>query len=275
MRGWLRWRANRDCLTVNGPGCWKPPPRSVRGFDVGRIRTLKPEFFKSRSLAQCPLEARMTFAGLWVEADDHGRGIADPRILKGAIWPLDDDVTHERVAEHLQTLVDTAHIILYDVDGEAYYEVVRWEDHQASAYRRGDPKYPAPQGGLNDVSHKCVQKSASRTQMRAVTGNREQGTGKAHDDALFEDFWQRYPRGRAGKPGGDGSKKPALQKWRRLSEEERKLCLSAVDHYRQHVESDGGPIAAHAVTWLNQERWDQWQEPARVAGRSIGTGGVA
>jgi len=82
-------------------------------------------------------------------------------------------------------------------------------------------------------------------------------------DASFDRFWQAYPRGKAGKPGGDGARKPAMQKWRRLTDDQRRACLVAVEHYRTHVESPDGPIAAHALTWLNQERWEDWQEPAR------------
>lgn len=78
----------------------------------------------------------------------------------------------------------------------------------------------------------------------------------------FEDFWRRYPKGRAGKPGGDGAKKPARQRWQRMTGRQRQAALRAVDHYRAHCESPGGAFAAHATTWLNQERWEQWQEPA-------------
>ena len=143
---------------------------------MARIRTIKPEFFRSRSLAKCDRDARLTFAGLWTEADDHGHGVADPRILKGAIWPLDDDVTHQHVSAHLRVLVETGHIRLYEVDGETYYEVVNWSDHQAAAYRRGEPKHPAPEAYLDDVSHDDVQESAGRTDSRA--GREGKGTGK-------------------------------------------------------------------------------------------------
>lgn len=142
---------------------------------MARIRTIKPEFFRSRSLARCPVDVRMTFAGLWTEADDHGRGVADPRLIKGALWALDDDITHSHVSAHLRMLDETGHIRLYEVGGEAYYEVVKWTEHQAAAYRRGEPRHPAPDTHVRDVSHQDVQESADDTQERAGTGNREQG----------------------------------------------------------------------------------------------------
>jgi len=110
---------------------------------MARIRTLKPEFFTSRSLARVPRDARFTFAGLWCHADDAGRGIADARVIKGAVWPLDDDITHEHVAGHLRAL-DGSHIRLYEVAGEEYFQIINWEKHQAASYRRGESKHPEP-----------------------------------------------------------------------------------------------------------------------------------
>lgn len=237
---------------------------------MGRIRTIKPEFFRSRSLARCPVGARLTFAGLWTEADDHGRGVADPRILKGALWALDDGVTHLHVSAHLDVLAETGHIQLYEHDGDTYYEIAKWSEHQAAAYRRGDAKYPQPDGYLASVSHLCVQESADSTQKRAGTGT---GTGREGkktvaadaDDRLtdFEQFWKAYPRGPAGKPGGDGPKRKAKDHWAKLTPEQRQASLDAVGHYAAYIERTGSPNAAHAATWLNQERWETWEEPAK------------
>lgn len=111
---------------------------------MARIRTIKPAFFRSRSLAKVSRDARLTFQGLWCEADDAGNGVADPRILVGAIWPLDDDVGWEQVRDHLSELAATGHIRLYQSDGDDYYSIVKFEEHQAAAYRRGDAQYPPP-----------------------------------------------------------------------------------------------------------------------------------
>lgn len=167
---------------------------------MARMRTVKPETFRSRSLARCPIEARYTFIGLWTEADDHGRGIADPRILKGALYPLDDACTHLHLSAHLRVLVETGHIRLYEVDGETYFEIIKWTKHQAASYRRGEPKYPDSVAGhevVPDLARGVVQESASRTEDSAGTGNREQGreqgTGtpaSPSDDATVDEIVQ-------------------------------------------------------------------------------------
>jgi hypothetical protein len=144
---------------------------------MARIRTVKPEFFRSRSLSRVSIPARLTFIGLWCEADDHGNGIADTDILKGALWPKAD----VDVEEHLMEL-EEEHITLYTVDGERYYSVISFERHQAAAYRRGEAKYPGPDQGerwnrtactsLHDSARGRVQESAGRE------GKGEEGRGE-------------------------------------------------------------------------------------------------
>lgn len=147
---------------------------------MGRMRTMKPEFFRSRSLAKLPREARMTYVGLWTEADDHGNGIADPRLLKGAIWPLDDDIEPLHVSAHIRMLAASTHIQLYTVGDETYFHIINFTRHQAAAYRRGEPKFPPPSAGQPldpDPARESVQESAARTQKSAGTRNEERGTG--------------------------------------------------------------------------------------------------
>lgn len=155
---------------------------------MGRIRTIKPEFFRSRSLAKVTLPARLTFQGLWCEADDHGRGIADPRILKGVLWALDDDMTADDVLDHLDQLERTGHIRRYEVDGDAFYEVVAWEKHQAAAYRRGvavhpEPPPPEPEQPPHDEECKNVQAARPVVLEGNWEGNEDWNEEAPHDAA--------------------------------------------------------------------------------------------
>lgn len=234
---------------------------------MGRIRTIKPEFFRSRSLAKCPPDVRLTFAGLWTEADDHGRGIADPRILKGALWALDDDVTHAHVSAHLRMLDETGHITLYTVGDDAYFEVCNWTAHQAAAYRRGDPKFPGPDEGIRVVSDDGVQKSAGGTQEDAGTGNREgnreQGSPSADADApsveeSFEQFWEVYPKRNGVKPG----KGNALIEWRKLSLEQRRRAYRGAVNLAQsdQLPKDAERFLRRAKGGKGDFPFEDWQE---------------
>jgi hypothetical protein len=61
---------------------------------VGRIRTIKPEFFSHEALYDAEKETglpiRVAFAGLWTECDREGRFKWRPRALKAHILPYDD-----------------------------------------------------------------------------------------------------------------------------------------------------------------------------------------
>jgi hypothetical protein len=60
-------------------------PRSLM-----RIRTIKPEFWKSEHLADLPPFARLLFIGLWNCADREGRLEDRPKRLKAELFPYDD-----------------------------------------------------------------------------------------------------------------------------------------------------------------------------------------
>ncbi len=199
---------------------------------MGRMRTLKPDFFRSRSLARVPMAARLTFQGLWCEADDHGRGIADARLLKGSVWPLEDEMTSAEVAAHLGDLERTGHIRLYEIAGEAYYEICSWEEHQAAAYRRGDAIHPLPPAHTPspDMPHdqSCEKVRAARPDVLEVEVEVEQGTGNREQGSPVSDtFGADVPRlceKLADRVEANGSKRPTVTKaW--LTECDRMLRL--------------------------------------------------
>lgn len=240
---------------------------------MGRIRTLKPDFFRSRSLAKVSIPARLTFQGLWCEADDHGHGIADPRLLKGALWALDDEVTADHVLIHLEELAGTGHITLYEVDGDAYYEIVEWEKHQAAAYRRGDPLHPSPPAGTpdgddpHDPACKKVQDAHEEMRMRAGKEQGREGIGKEGSAPLalvpvvvaddFEPWWDTYPK-RNGKRVG---RSVCEGLWAKLAPDDRTAAAVGARHYRAACDA-GLTLAKDPERFLKHRVWLDWQEPA-------------
>jgi hypothetical protein len=109
-----------------------------------RIRSIKPDFFLSEDVAELPLRARLTWIGLWTHSDDHGRSKDNVKLIKAAIWPL-DDVTFAEVEADLKALAKGGRIVRYSVAGARYLAVVKWHDHQAIS-KPGQPKHPAPEG---------------------------------------------------------------------------------------------------------------------------------
>lgn len=109
---------------------------------MARIRTIKPGFFRDHDIAKLPLSARLTFIGLWTYVDDEGRGVDDPRLVKGDLWQLDDKHTVKKVDQDLQILAKAGRIERYEMNGRRYLRVVKWKQHQ-KINRPSDSVIPA------------------------------------------------------------------------------------------------------------------------------------
>lgn len=112
---------------------------------MARIRSIKPEFFTSETLARVSLSARLTFIGLWTYVDDNGVGIDNARLIGAALYPLDEDPLESlrRVQEDLRQLSDVGVIARYEISGRRYLHVTNWDEHQKVSHP-GKPRYPLP-----------------------------------------------------------------------------------------------------------------------------------
>lgn len=148
-----------------------------------RIRTIKPEFFTSLTLASLPVEARLTFIGLWTHCDDAGRCRDEARLIKAAVWPLDDR-TAEDIEKDLGMLSEVSLIIRYEVAGRRFLAVRTWREHQ-KINRPTDSKIPGPdQANVPPPTSGNRTTSGAHEQLSedALSGHdrkgKEQGTGK-------------------------------------------------------------------------------------------------
>ena len=107
-----------------------------------RIRTIKPSFFASEDVSALPLRARLTWIGLWTHCDDAGRAKDNVKLIKAAVWPL-DNVGLADVEEDLITLADHGRIVRYAVEGQRFLEVTNWSEHQKIS-KRTDSRIPPP-----------------------------------------------------------------------------------------------------------------------------------
>lgn len=114
---------------------------------MARIRTIKPEFFSSRRIAHLSRDARITFIGIWTEADDYGICDGDAHVLKGHLWPFDDDITPADVERHLAEMTTERPrplIRFFEWDGKRYIEVLGWEHQRVN--RPSSKRHPSPPG---------------------------------------------------------------------------------------------------------------------------------
>jgi len=246
---------------------------------MGRIRTIKPDFFTSLTIADLSVEQRLTFIGLWTHVDDAGRCVDDPRLIKAALWPLDDR-SSEDIESDLRALTEASLIARYTVTGRRFIVVQTWSEHQR-INRPTASKLPGPNDGdLNLASPEIPTDMSAQPLLteEAVTphrgkgreGNRERkGTGSTTSSTgsavgpstpdSFPDFWAVYPR-REAKRKAEQAYRTAL---RRASSGQ---ILVGARRYRDDPNREQS-FTALPATWLNGDRWGDDPLPTR-GGRS-------
>jgi hypothetical protein len=149
---------------------------------MARIRSIKPAFFASRSVHALPFRARLTYIGAWTYVDDEGRGVDDARLVKAAVWPLDDNVAPSDVEEDLDMLARLGFIRRYKAAGQTFFAVIEWKKHQ-SINRPRESIIPAPRSRLKppgDSTAPSVNGHGDDSAgIRSKEGNKE-GEGSVH-----------------------------------------------------------------------------------------------
>lgn len=145
---------------------------------MGRIRTIKPEFFRHEGLFEAEVRSglplRLAFAGLWTVADREGRFRWRPRQLKLDVLPYDD----VDISAVLDTLKSEAFIVDYIVDGEQFGWIPTWHRHQVINGRESQSKLPAPP--VHDASPDGAARDADATATREARVSHASGTPHRH-----------------------------------------------------------------------------------------------
>ena len=98
---------------------------------MARIRTVKPSFFTSLKVAEIRDPwTRLLFIGLWTHSDDEGRFMCEPRVIKGALFPLEESITHDDVDRMIGDLHALNLVDLYLNGARKYGSIPGWTEHQ-------------------------------------------------------------------------------------------------------------------------------------------------
>jgi hypothetical protein len=154
---------------------------------MARIRSIKPTFFRSRSVKMLSDKAKLVWIGLWNLADDEGRLVDELGILTGDLWAL--AVTDAKLDRALDELHRHGRIVRYEVAGQAYIQVTGWEHQRIN---RATPS-PIPHFSLSDNS---VSAHAPLTAGKEGIGRDKEG--EAPTGAAPPLFCPSHPRGTAG-----------------------------------------------------------------------------
>lgn len=94
-----------------------------------RIRTVKPEFWKNKPLARLPEFTRLMALALLNMADDEGYFAAEPELVRGDLFPFEQDLRKIQVALTELSGIDYLRLAQAD-DGRIYGMIVTFTVHQ-------------------------------------------------------------------------------------------------------------------------------------------------
>lgn len=243
-----------------------------------RIRSIKPEFWRSDDIAVLSREDRLLFIGLWSYVDDNGVGIDDERRIVADLFALDDDQKEVRdfIRDGLATLSRAFLLARYEVANRRYLFITGWDRHQRID-RPGKPRYPRPPETWTPPTSRNVDPQdvdttpsrQSRDTPSPGSGNRgteeqgtgEQGTGeqehppaaRAEPADRFPDFWDAYPRRQ--------DRRAAEKAWRaavkRGADPDRVIAAA-----RAYAAVPREPrFTKYPATWLNAGAYDDEPQP--------------
>lgn len=161
---------------------------------MARIRSIKPEFWKSESIARLDYFTRLLFIGLWSYVDDNGVGIDHHRLITAELFPLEEDFASvaREVREGLARLADTGRVRRYAVEGKSYIAIVNWAEHQ-KIDRPNKERYPQPEDPRatptpptsgNPPPRETLDEPSRESRATPASGAVEQGSSGAEEQGI-------------------------------------------------------------------------------------------
>lgn len=153
-----------------------------------RIRSIKPEFWRSPDVSNLSIEDRLLYIGLWSYVDDNGVGQDRESVICADLFA--DDLSRDpretlaRITRGLASLADNGRIVRYTVENRDYLYVTNWDKHQRID-RPNKPRYPLPTSENAEIRDTLATPSrvsrdtlATGTGEQGNRGTEEQGTEK-------------------------------------------------------------------------------------------------
>ena len=142
-----------------------------------RIRSIKPEFWRSDDIAALPISARLLFIGLWSYVDDNGVGLDKLPAIAADLFAddlsVDPTETLRRVAADTTRLSEAGLILRYKGGGKRLLFVTNWESHQIVKNPSRGHLYPLP-SAENLASNKSLRRPSVDTTETLGKGAGEQ-----------------------------------------------------------------------------------------------------
>ena len=148
---------------------------------VGRIRTIKPEFFTSPDTAKASVDARLFFIAMWCWADDYGIGETNLNALLGFAFPEDDQRERKEIQSLCKEVSEAYGVVFYTVRDRRFFAILSWDKHQKTQ-RRAARRNPRPDDPESVPDQRIYGQEGSSPPPQGISsrsqGNPPSGTGE-------------------------------------------------------------------------------------------------
>ena len=155
-----------------------------------RIRSTKPEFWKSRRIASVSWDARLVLKGLESYVDDNGVGVDDIELIVTDVFPRDmfakGSETVARVSEAITELHRAGLVHRYEARGDKLLYISWWESIQRID-KPGKGRNPRPDGTL-DYKESEIRESVASPPETVAPGTGEQGNRGTEEQGILVPF---------------------------------------------------------------------------------------
>lgn len=152
-------------------------------------RILKESICVSEKINKLTWFEEVLFYRLIVKCDDFGRYDGRSSVIKGALFPLKDDITAKTIDKAIRGLVTVGLAEIYYVDAKPILQLPTWNCHQVC--RAVKSKYPGPtESKEKSLESKCLQMFPlnENDNVNDNVNERERAPAYACEDQPVENF---------------------------------------------------------------------------------------
>lgn len=209
---------------------------------TNRQRSVPPSMLTDEALIELDTEIRFTGLALRFYVDDHGRGSANPSLIRSQLYPLHPEITNEAVEWHLTVLEDVGYIRTYKDDTKKLLlQLVEWPSQDRAQPSRlpappAEDPLPSPDASRAAREPLATSSRAAREDVAVVgregeereeserEGERGESDGRAAGGAVRarallantpepSPFCSKHPGGTSRKCGPCGTARRAHDQW--------------------------------------------------------------
>jgi len=150
---------------------------------------IDPGIWQSEDFASLSIIARLTFIGMFSNADDEGRGRAKPVYIKSVIYPYDEDLRVSDIEKALSEISTKMSVTFYSNDGNEYYSLNNWTSWQRVDKPQAS-KIPTPESVENHsgISRESFSPNPEKTFSKGKEEKRKEDKLKEEKSVPLSDF---------------------------------------------------------------------------------------